>query len=40
MGHADVETTINAYGDIYKYLELKEHQKFIDYIKSERAKIG
>lgn len=40
MGHADVETTINAYGDIYKYLELKEHQKFIDYIKNARTKIG
>ena len=40
MGHADVETTINAYGDIYKYLELKEHQKFIYYIKNERTKIG
>ena len=36
MGHADIETTVNAYGDIYKYLELKNHKKYVDYVKSGR----
>lgn len=36
MGHADIQTTINAYGDIYKYLEVQNHQKYVDYIKNGR----
>lgn len=37
MGHSNIETTINIYGDIYNYYKQKETQKFIDYIKKERA---
>lgn len=36
MGHADIQTTINAYGDIYKYLEVQNHQKYVDYVKNGR----
>lgn len=36
MGHADIQTTINDYGDIYKYLEVKNHKKYVDYIKNGR----
>ena len=37
MGHANIETTINTYGDIYNYYKQKETQKVIDYLKRERA---
>lgn len=37
MGHANIETTINTYGDIYNYYKQKETQKVIDYLKKERA---
>ncbi|MBO5004454.1 MAG: site-specific integrase [Clostridia bacterium] len=36
MGHADIQTTINAYGDIYKYLEVQNHKKYVDYVKNGR----
>lgn len=36
MGHADIQTTINEYGDIFKYLEKENHKKFVDYIKNGR----
>lgn len=36
MGHADIQTTINAYGDIYKYLEIQNHKKYVDYVKNGR----
>ena len=36
MGHAEIQTTINAYGDIYKYLEVQNHQKYVDYVKNGR----
>lgn len=35
MGHANIQTTINTYGDIYQYYQNKETQKYIDYIKNE-----
>ena len=38
MGHANIQTTINTYGDIYNYYQNKETQKYIDYIKSEETK--
>ena len=37
MGHANIETTINTYGDIYNYYKQKETQKIIDYLKRERV---
>ena len=37
MGYANIETTINTYGDIYNYYKQKETQKVIDYLKRERA---
>lgn len=37
MGHANIETTINTYGDIYNYYKQKETQKVIEYLKRERA---
>ena len=37
MGHSNIETTINIYGDIYNYYKQKETQKFIDYLKKERT---
>ena len=37
MGHANIETTINTYGDIYNYYKQKETQKVIDYLKREKA---
>ena len=36
MGHADIQTTINAYGDIYKYIEIQNHKKYVDYVKNGR----
>jgi len=36
MGHGDIQTTINTYGHIYKYLEKKEHQKYVDHITQGR----
>lgn len=36
MGHSDIQTTINEYGDIYKYLEQENHQKYVDYLKKGR----
>lgn len=32
MGHANIETTIDTYGDIYNYYKQKETQKMIDYL--------
>ena len=40
MGHANIETTINTYGDIYNYYKQKETQKVIDYLKKERKSIN
>lgn len=40
MGHDRIQTTIDTYGDIYNYYQNKEKQKYIDYIKNERANIG
>lgn len=37
MGHSNIETTINIYGDIYNYYKQKETPKFIDYLKKERT---
>lgn len=38
MGHANIETTINTYGDIYNYYQQKETQKVIDYLKMKKCK--
>lgn len=36
MGHANIQTTIDEYGDIFKYLEISNHKKYVDYIKNGR----
>lgn len=36
MGHADISTTINTYGDIYNYYQQKETQKFVDLVKNNK----
>ena len=38
MGHANIETTVNIYGDILNYYKQKETQKVIDYLKKRKAK--
>lgn len=36
MGHANIQTTIDEYGDIFKYLEISNHKKYVNYIKNGR----
>ena len=36
MGHANIQTTIDEYGDIFKYLEISNHKKYVDYLKNGR----
>ena len=33
MGHANIETTVNIYGDIFNYYKQKETQKVIEYLR-------
>ena len=36
MGHANIQTTIDEYGDIFRYLEIQNHKKYVDYLKNGR----
>ncbi len=36
MGHADISTTINTYGDIYPYYQKEETKKFVELIKNNK----
>ena len=38
MGHSNIETTINTYGDIYNYYKQKETRKVINYLKEKKGK--
>lgn len=39
LGHADIQTTINIYGDVYDYYRQKEFEKYGEYMKATNEKL-